>query len=75
VGYRRLSLQACRGFNRIAVPTGANPDFLLRTAGNNHDAVFFKKNRTVSINTTTTTTLDRKSGGSVVEVPAVPLPV
>jgi len=33
--FKYLSL-SCYGHNRIVIPTGADPDFLLRTAGNDH---------------------------------------
>jgi hypothetical protein len=58
--------------NRIVIPTGADQDFLLRAASGVYVCGFLQENRMTLINATD---LDRKSGGSVVEGPAVVSPV
>jgi hypothetical protein len=47
--------------NRIVIPTGADPDFLVRAASGVYVCGFLQENRMTLINATD---LDRKSGGA-----------
>jgi hypothetical protein len=59
-GVKYFSLKLLRT-NRIVIPTGAYPDFLLHDAGNDHGCDFLQENRMMLINATNP---DRKSGGA-----------